>query len=197
MINFEATANTIKEGFRNLSLMTMIQLILMIIITILSFIFPSSFRGFSPIMATKDFTGNFKWMFLHYFLHGNIFHLLTNCIAILFFGSSVERRIGSTKYLLFFLLHSFLEPLLLMSLYWLKVYDGKGVVGMSGFIFAIIMIHYYEPGKYTDLVYCCLLNVSIFIFALMLGGSVSLLGHFSGILSGFLFTREFFLLVYG
>lgn len=44
------------------------------------------------------------WTFLTYMaLHGGLFHLLANSLALAVFGPSVERRMGSTTFLLFYL----------------------------------------------------------------------------------------------
>lgn len=44
------------------------------------------------------------WTFLTYlFLHGGLFHLLANALALVVFGPAVERRMGGTTFLLFYL----------------------------------------------------------------------------------------------
>jgi membrane associated rhomboid family serine protease len=44
------------------------------------------------------------WTFLTYMaVHGGLFHLLANSLALAVFGPSVERRMGSTTFLLFYL----------------------------------------------------------------------------------------------
>ena len=77
-------------------------------------------------------------------------------------------------------------------MYNLHLSDGTTVIGMSGFIFAIILIYYYQSHSYQDLFYCCLINILSYIMFLLLGQKVSLLGHSTGIITGFLYTREFF-----
>ncbi len=44
------------------------------------------------------------WTFFSYmFVHGGLFHLLANSLALAVFGPSVERRMGGTTFLLFYL----------------------------------------------------------------------------------------------
>lgn len=55
--------------------------------------------GFNPIEAWQQ-----PWTFLTYmFLHGNILHLLFNMLMLYVFGPSVEDRMGSRMFLLFYL----------------------------------------------------------------------------------------------
>ena len=56
--------------------------------------------GFDPMLAWQQ-----PWTFLTYmFLHGNILHLLFNMLMLYVFGPSVEDRMGSRMFLLFYLL---------------------------------------------------------------------------------------------
>lgn len=56
--------------------------------------------GFDPMVAWQQ-----PWTFLTYmFLHGNILHLLFNMLMLYVFGPSVEDRMGSRMFLLFYLL---------------------------------------------------------------------------------------------
>ena len=60
--------------------------------------FPAAF-GFDPMKAWQQ-----PWTFLTYmFLHGNILHLLFNMLTLYVFGPSVEDRMGSRMFLLFYL----------------------------------------------------------------------------------------------
>lgn len=56
--------------------------------------------GFDPMNAWQQ-----PWTFVTYmFLHGNILHLLFNMLMLYVFGPSVEDRMGSRMFLLFYLL---------------------------------------------------------------------------------------------
>jgi len=56
--------------------------------------------AFDPMLAWQQ-----PWTFLTYmFLHGNILHLLFNMLMLYVFGPSVEDRMGSRMFLLFYLL---------------------------------------------------------------------------------------------
>ena len=192
MFNFQGTVSRIQESIKNITLITLIQILLMILFTTISFLFPKTFQSFSPIQSSKNFSSNILWIILHYYLHSNLLHLLLNSITLIIFGSAIEKRIGSTQYILFFIIHSILEPLIMISLYTLHLSEGNPVLGMSGFIFALMLVYYYQPHYYQDLLFCFTINIISFIVSLLIGERVSFLGHSTGILTGFLFTREFF-----
>jgi membrane associated rhomboid family serine protease len=51
------------------------------------------------------YTTNFKWyqLFTHLFIHLNLWHLLSNIITLISFGPSIEARMGSKRFLFFYL----------------------------------------------------------------------------------------------
>ena len=70
------------------------------------------------------------------------------------------------------------------------------MIGMSGYIFTCIIIVYYQPYHYNDILYCVGLNIFTYFISLMARMNISLFGHFGGIFIGFLFTREFFSFIF-
>lgn len=84
------------------------------------------------------------WRFITFqFLHGNVLHVLFNCIGIFFFGPWIERWWGSTKFLIFYLLcgvagAAFFTILLQLGL---LPTDGENtpLVGASAGIYGILI----------------------------------------------------------
>jgi membrane associated rhomboid family serine protease len=74
----------------------------------------------------------------HMFLHGNLFHIISNMWVLWIFGDNVEARMGSLKYIIFYILcglgSAFLQ--LLVSF----IFGGKDtpMVGASGAISGIL-----------------------------------------------------------
>ena len=83
---------------------------------------------------------HYYWQFISYmFIHGSITHLLFNMLGLFFFGSQVEKRIGSYEFLLFYLLTGFLAGLFSYAVY---IWSGRYIVflmGASGAIFAVLL----------------------------------------------------------
>jgi len=72
------------------------------------------------------------WQFLTaVFLHGSITHLLYNLFALVFFGIVLEKIIGSSKFLILFLISGIFANII--SFFWVP-----NALGASGAIMAII-----------------------------------------------------------
>src|SRR5436305_1563564 len=58
-----------------------------------------------PRRLTSDLSGGRQWItvFTSMFLHGGLAHVLGNCWFLWVFGKNVEDRLGSFRYLLFYL----------------------------------------------------------------------------------------------
>jgi membrane associated rhomboid family serine protease len=56
------------------------------------------------LVADWDQAGEWKTLFTHMFIHGGVAHVAGNCWFLWVFGKSVEDRLGSVKFILFYLL---------------------------------------------------------------------------------------------
>jgi membrane associated rhomboid family serine protease len=63
-------------------------------------------HDFALIPARVDFTRPMSLLpfITHMWLHGSLFHIISNMWMLVFFGDNVEDRIGSGRYLLFYIL---------------------------------------------------------------------------------------------
>ncbi|MBL7006202.1 MAG: rhomboid family intramembrane serine protease [Spirochaetia bacterium] len=90
-----------------------------------------------PVFILRD---HFYWQFVTYmFFHANITHLLFNMLGLFFFGSQVEKRIGSWEFLLFYLLTGILAGIFSYAVY---IWTGNYVVilmGASGAVYAVLL----------------------------------------------------------
>jgi membrane associated rhomboid family serine protease len=60
--------------------------------------------GLIPDQFVSNPQGQWMTIFTSMFLHGGWFHILSNMWVLYIFGDNVEDRVGSTRYLLFYLL---------------------------------------------------------------------------------------------
>ncbi len=82
----------------------------------------------------------FYWQFLTYmFTHANISHILFNMLGLFFFGTQVERRIGSSEFLLFYLLTGVLAGIFSYAVYMFTGMYGVVLLGASGAVFAVLL----------------------------------------------------------
>ena len=89
--------------------------------------------------AAEVIYGHKFWQPLTYmFVHGNMRHLLSNMIELIFFGTAVERAIGSKEYLLMYLLCGLLSGLASLGyFYWNGDYFSL-LIGASGAVYTIM-----------------------------------------------------------
>jgi membrane associated rhomboid family serine protease len=78
-------------------------------------------------------------LFTYMFVHGGLTHLLVNMIGLFFFGTQVERELGSREFLLYYLLTGFLAGLFSFVAYAAAGAMEVPLVGASGAIFALLL----------------------------------------------------------
>ena len=87
--------------------------------------------AFIPARVTLEGGAEYATMLTYFFLHGDWTHLIVNALALAAFGTPVERRFGSARYLLFLAASAFAGALLFLALH---PYEIAPVVGASGAI---------------------------------------------------------------
>ena len=99
---------------------------------ILVFIIQLIIPGFTEFFFLSENALSMPWQFLTaVFLHGSITHLLYNLFALVFFGIVLEKIIGSSKFLILFLISGIFANII--SFFWVP-----NALGASGAIMAII-----------------------------------------------------------
>lgn len=82
----------------------------------------------------------YLWQFFTYmFSHSGLFHLLFNMLGLLFFGTQVERRMGSREFLLFYLTTGTLAGIFSFVVYILTGMYGVVLLGASGAVFGVLL----------------------------------------------------------
>ena len=88
------------------------------------------------------FYGHMYWEFVTYmFLHSNPSHLLYNMLGLLVFGLSVERKIGSREFTLFYFFCGIFSGLLSFAVYYLTGQMNVLLIGASGAIYAVLFAY--------------------------------------------------------
>ncbi|MBA1340816.1 MAG: Rhomboid protease GlpG [ANME-2 cluster archaeon] len=124
-------------------------------------------------------------VFTYMFLHGSSFHLFFNMLVLFFFGPTLERKIGSHKFLIVYFGAGLFSALGHM------IFSGSPVVGASGAIYGIfaclallepdIRVYvYFFPMKITQAL------VLFALFDILLMGSNDMIAH-AAHLSGLVF----------
>lgn len=89
----------------------------------------------------------YKWfwqVFTYQFLHADFWHLFFNMLALFFFGTPIEKRMGSKEFLLFYLLCGTLCGIAGAGIYYvmfLKTFMPVMLIGASGTVFAVMLAY--------------------------------------------------------
>jgi membrane associated rhomboid family serine protease len=88
------------------------------------------------------------WQFVtHMFMHGGFWHIFFNMYTFFFFGTMLERTLGSKKFLWFYFITGFGAVALHMLVQWLQVRVGANVaaiyqtpvLGASGAVYGVLI----------------------------------------------------------
>jgi membrane associated rhomboid family serine protease len=146
------------------------------------------------------------WQLVTYqFLHGGLFHLLFNLFTLWMFGCDVERTLGSTRFLLYYLLAGVGAGLAHLLF---NAHSFVPVIGASGAIYAVLVAFaLFFPNRIVTLLLFFILPVNLkakYLVAIFLAISlfsgiestlfgirdgVAHLAHLGGALTGFLLLR--------
>jgi membrane associated rhomboid family serine protease len=108
-----------------------------VVIFMLTMVAPRAY-GYLAMVPQYIVYRHWYWqVFTYMFVHADFTHILFNMLGLFMFGTSVERRIGSREFLLFYLLSGTLS-----GIFSLFSYIAAGVnvilVGASGAIYAVL-----------------------------------------------------------
>jgi membrane associated rhomboid family serine protease len=148
-----------------------------------------------PSLVWKEY---FLWQVGTYiFLHGGVFHLLFNLLALWMFGGELENYWGSKKFLRFFLFCG-IGAGICTVLFTPEIYQRIPVIGASGAIYGLLLafgwlfpnrlIYIYFlfpiPAKYFVIIFGL---IEFFSSIVGTGGGVSHLTHLGGLIFGFFY----------
>ncbi|MDR3130033.1 MAG: rhomboid family intramembrane serine protease [Treponema sp.] len=95
----------------------------------------TSYSALNPVLVIHY---RMIWQFVTYmFTHGGISHLVFNMLALFVFGSQVERRTGSSEFLLYYLITGILAGIFSFLVYWFTGTYQVFLLGASGAVFAV------------------------------------------------------------
>ena len=85
---------------------------------------------------------NAYWQFITYmFVHGGISHILFNMLGLFFFGAQVERRMGSTEFVLFYMISGVLAGVFSFVVYVTSGATNVYLLGASGAVYAVLLAY--------------------------------------------------------
>lgn len=175
-------------------------------IFLISLLFQSLILNFG-LIPEKVLNGEVWRLVTSMFLHENILHILMNMLALYFFGSILESRVGRIKFLVIYLFGGIIGGFvfILFSFFPLSLIPALGVsyysngIGASGAIFAIgtllaLMIPNLRVGFLfipiqTTLFYSIILWFIILAIISLFSGHIGNSAHLGGIIAGVIVAK--------
>ena len=146
--------------------------------TAYSFFDPTAVMRFGMVPRQGFSSDTLVRAMLFQFMHGGLLHLFSNAFFLVYFGSIVERNMGTGRYAGLF---AFSTAVVAVAVYF--VADGI-TVGISGFAMSVLAYAAWKMRQANDpeargAFFFLFINVAI-----GLSGSISLAGHLSGAVAG-------------
>jgi membrane associated rhomboid family serine protease len=153
--------------------------------------------GLVPLMVWRDF---FLWQPVSYiFLHGSLFHLLFNLLALYMFGCSLERLWGSWFFGQYFFVTGVGAGLCTLCF---SPFLGIPTIGASGAIFGVLLAYaLYYPDRivYFNFIFPIKIKYLVLIYAVLTfwfsfsesGGGVAHIAHLGGMVFGFVYLNVY------
>lgn len=145
--------------------------------------------GFNPVLVLEYH--EYYRLILANFIHFDLMHIVCNCYALYGLGMLLEGMLGSKRFAIVFIGSLLLSTILPCFLY-IIMQTGANVImgGISGAIFgimgAILALGLLLKGRYKYIFKSVASNVMIMIVISVIVPSISLVGHVSGLVGGFL-----------
>jgi membrane associated rhomboid family serine protease len=133
------SASLIRRPFRYSNRNAAVWLIAInVLVFALEYLFPRV--SFLIVMNPRAVLAGEVWqLFTYMFSHADLTHLLVNMLGLLFFGTQVERELGSKEFLLYYLLTGFLAGVFSFAAYLAAGAYSVYLLGASGAVFAVLL----------------------------------------------------------
>jgi membrane associated rhomboid family serine protease len=124
-----------RYSFKNLSIWL---IAINVLVFALEYLFPQvgGYLAMTPALVLSGAV----WQPLTYmFAHANLTHLLVNMLGLLFFGTAVEKELGSKEFIFYYLLTGVLAGVFSFAAYLFSGGAYTPLLGASGAVFAVLL----------------------------------------------------------
>ena len=160
-------------------------------ICIFVFILQNIFNWFTDMFVLNNLAVyNFQiWRFVTaIFLHASLIHILSNLFALLLFGFILEKKIGSSKFLIVFFLSGIVANVVSVFFYSTSLGASGAIMGIIGcltLIDPLMMVWVF--GFLMPMFIAAIVYIFSDLFGLLNPGDVANIAHLSGICIGIIF----------
>jgi membrane associated rhomboid family serine protease len=120
---------------------TLTLIIVNVAMFLINILFPrtTAYLALTPYLVVRQ---KAVWQLLTYmFVHGGTWHILFNMLALFIFGTPLERRLGSSEFLLYYFITGVGAGLATLVVNWYTGLAVVPVVGASGAIYGLLLAY--------------------------------------------------------
>lgn len=120
---------------------TLTLIIINVGLFLINILFPrtTAYLALTPYLVVRQ---RAVWQVLTYmFVHGGTWHILFNMLALFIFGTPLERRLGSSEFLLYYFITGVGAGLATLVVNWYTGLAVVPVVGASGAIYGLLLAY--------------------------------------------------------
>lgn len=155
-----------------------------------------NYLAMNPVLVVR---GGYVWqVFSYMFVHAGFSHILFNMLALFFFGTQLERTMGSTEFLVYYLVSGLVAGLFSLLVYWMSGSYQVFLLGASGAVFAVLLAFasYYPDARIfifgiipvkAYILVIAYTGIELFSQITARGSNVAHLTHLAGFGAGFFY----------
>ena len=100
-----------------------------------------SLRAYLSLNTVLIIRGRMYWQFISYmFVHASLMHLLGNMLGLVFFGTAVERSLGTKQFLILYFASGLASGMLSFAVYAAAGMNRVFLLEASGAVYAVLLV---------------------------------------------------------
>lgn len=133
-----------EKHLNNTSLFSKSAALTLVAVNVVLFFLTEAFpslRAYLSLNTVLIIRGRMYWQFISYmFVHASLMHLLGNMLGLVFFGTAVERSLGTKQFLILYFASGLASGALSFAVYAVAGMNRVFLLGASGAVYAVLLV---------------------------------------------------------
>ncbi|MGP1522505.1 MAG: rhomboid family intramembrane serine protease [Treponema sp.] len=133
-----------EKHLNNTSLFSKSAALTLVAVNVVLFFLTEAFpslRAYRSLNTVLIIRGRMYWQFISYmFVHASLMHLLGNMLGLVFFGTAVERSLGTKQFLILYFASGLASGALSFAVYAAAGMNRVFLLGALGAVYAVLLV---------------------------------------------------------
>lgn len=133
-----------EKHLNNTSLFSKSAALTLVAVNVVLFFLTEAFpslRAYLSLNTVLIIQGRMYWQFISYmFVHASLMHLLGNMLGLVFFGTAVERSLGTKQFLILYFASGLASGMLSFAVYAAAGMNRVFLLEASGAVYAVLLV---------------------------------------------------------